>query len=74
MAALDTNVLVRYLVADNAKQYKAARDLFDGAESDEVHFIPVSVVIELEWVLRSLYNQARWKYLIFLTNSLSPEN
>ena len=40
-------------------RYKAARDLFDGAESDEVHFIPVSVVIELEWVLRSLYNQQR---------------
>ena len=63
MAALDTNVLVRYLVADNAKQYKAARDLIDGAESDEVHFIPVSVIIELEWVLRSQYNQGKVKIL-----------
>lgn len=55
MPALDTNVLVRYLIADDKKQFEAARQFIEEAITNETLFIPVSVSVELEWVLRSLY-------------------
>jgi len=56
MAALDTNVLVRYLTSDDKKQFQIAKEFIESNASDEVLFVSISVVIELEWVLRSLYN------------------
>jgi len=54
MAALDTNVLVRYLVRDDAAQLAAARRVIRSCiDTGEVLFVPVSVSLELEWVLRS---------------------
>lgn len=50
MIALDTNVLARYLLADETNQAKAARALIEGAETE--FWIPVTVVLELAWVLR----------------------
>lgn len=56
MAALDTNVLVRWLVADDARQTAAADALVAAAtEGDQRLFVPVTVLLELEWVLRSRY-------------------
>lgn len=55
MPALDTNVLVRYLIADDKKQFEAAKQFIEEAITYEALFIPVSVSVELEWVLRSLY-------------------
>lgn len=56
MPALDTNVLVRYLVADDAAQFAAARRLIDRCVRDALTlFIPVTVMLELEWVLRSVF-------------------
>ena len=55
MPALDTNVLVRYLVADDKKQFEIAKKYIEDACTHEALFIPVSVSVELEWVLRSLY-------------------
>jgi predicted nucleic-acid-binding protein len=49
--SIDTNVLVRALVNDNPVQSARAVALL--AEHDI--FIPVTVVLELEWVLRSRY-------------------
>ena len=51
MIAIDTNVLVRLLVADDPAQTRRARKL---AESDRL-FVPVTVLLETEWVLRALY-------------------
>lgn len=54
MAALDTDVLVRYLVRDDAAQLAAARRVIRSCiDTGEVLFVPVSVSLELEWVLRS---------------------
>ena len=54
MAALDTNVLVRFLVEDDAAQLAAARKLIRRCvNAGETLFIPVTVALELEWVLRS---------------------
>ena len=52
MRAIDTNILVRALVRDDAAQTaKAEALLSSGAEL----FVPVTVILELEWVLRSRY-------------------
>ena len=54
MRALDTNVLVRALVRDDAAQAARAEALLGAQEV----FVPVTVVLELEWVLRSRYGFA----------------
>lgn len=48
MIALDTNVLARYLLKDDAAQYRAAVALFGRRENFTA---PVSVMQELVWVL-----------------------
>ena len=51
MRAVDTNVLVRYLVADDAAQFRQARRVM---ESGAV-FIGKSVLLETVWVLRRAF-------------------
>jgi hypothetical protein len=49
--AIDTNILVRALVQDDPIQSQRAQDLLN----TQTVFIPVTVMLELEWVLRSRY-------------------
>jgi predicted nucleic acid-binding protein len=49
--AIDTDVLVRLVVADDAAQARRARRL---VEANEV-LVPASVLLESEWVLRHAY-------------------
>jgi predicted nucleic acid-binding protein len=51
MLAIDTNVVVRYLTGDHPRQSPRARALIDA----EAVFVPVTVMLETEWVLRSTY-------------------
>ena len=51
MIALDTNVLARYLLADESGQARAAGKRIEDSESE--FWIPVTVVLELAWVLRA---------------------
>jgi predicted nucleic-acid-binding protein len=54
--ALDTNVLARLLVQDDDTQTDAAAKLLERHRRvGEALVIPVTVVLELEWVLRSRY-------------------
>ena len=56
MAALDTNVLVRWLTADDVEQCAVVSNLLEiAAKKEERFFIPVTVILETEWVLRSRY-------------------
>lgn len=50
MIALDTNVLARYFLADDRRQAAMARALIE--DPDAELWLPVSVVLELAWVLR----------------------
>ena len=59
MIALDTNVLVRYLVADDAKQAEAARVLLAGLTADRCGFVCREVAVELVWVLERAYRFPR---------------
>ena len=60
MPALDTNVLVRYIVQDGSSQLAAAKRLIRlcVAEGSPL-FVPVTVVLELERVLRSSFTAAK---------------
>ena len=49
MRAVDTNVLVRALVQDDAAQAHRAADVLGAGP----FYIPITVILELEWVLRS---------------------
>jgi predicted nucleic-acid-binding protein len=49
--AVDTNILVRFLTADDPKQAKIARRVMDAGDI----FIGVTVILETEWVLRAGY-------------------
>ena len=51
MRAIDTNVIVRFLTGDEPRQAARARRLI--GEGDI--FVPTSVALESEWVLRSAY-------------------
>jgi len=55
MFALDTNVVVRYLVNDDPKQGAQARALVDGGSVR----ISKTVLLECAWVLEAVYEFAR---------------
>ena len=50
MIALDTNVVLRYLLNDDVRQRQRARALLS---SGERFSLPITVVLEVAWVLRS---------------------
>jgi predicted nucleic-acid-binding protein len=60
MIGIDTNVLVRYIVGDDAEQSAAAADMIDRAiERDETLFISQIVLCELVWVFSHAYQFTR---------------
>lgn len=72
MAALDTNVLVRYLVRDDASQLASARRLIRACvEEGRTLYIPVSVSLELEWVLRANFGFGKEAVVRILSQLLS---
>ena len=60
MRSLDTNVLVRYLAADDPRQCAAAERVIDEAiQNKEPLYLTVIVLCELVWVLSRLYRQSK---------------
>ncbi|UUZ76186.1 type II toxin-antitoxin system VapC family toxin [Polaromonas sp. P1(28)-13] len=59
MIGLDTNVLVRYIMQDDAKQSKLASRLIESLTVEEPGFFPLVAVIELVWVLSSSFELVR---------------
>jgi predicted nucleic-acid-binding protein len=60
MRGLDTNILVRFLAADDRKQLGAVQSLFEECRlKDEPLYLPVLMVCELVWVLDRRYSQSR---------------
>lgn len=55
MRALDTNVLVRFLVNDDEVQAQAARELVAGLSATDPGFICREVSVEFAWVLDRAY-------------------
>jgi len=77
---VDTNILVRFLVGDDAIQSKKVYKLFKKAESkSDTLFISLLVIFELIWVLESAYEISRGKIVesisdMFLMPILKFEN
>lgn len=59
MIGLDTNVLVRYAVQDDAEQSARATQLMESLDEDNKGFISVVALVELHWVLRRTYKVSR---------------
>ena len=56
MKAIDTNILVRFLVGDDDLQARKVYNIFKKVESSKGElFVPLLVVLELIWVLESVY-------------------
>ncbi len=59
MIGLDTNVLVRYIMQDDAKQSPKSSKLIESLTIDAPGFVPLVVIIELGWVLSASYGLKR---------------
>ena len=60
MLGIDTNVMLRLVVADDAEQTRRARKLVEKAQSgNEPVLVSLLVLLESEWVLRSRYEFSR---------------
>jgi len=55
MISIDTNVVVRFLVGDDVDQFRRAERVI---RENEV-FVPLTVVLEAEWVLRDRCDKPR---------------
>ena len=62
--SVDTNVLVRLVAQDDPLQAQAVDRLFARhAKKSEILMVPITVVLELEWVLRSRLSQTKTEVL-----------
>jgi predicted nucleic-acid-binding protein len=60
MIGLDTNVLLRYLAQDDPAQSPRATEIITRRLSEEEPgFVSLVTVLEVTWVLRSLYKRSR---------------
>jgi predicted nucleic-acid-binding protein len=59
MYALDTNIIVRYIVQDNKEQARKATCVIEGLTADDRVFISCIVLCEVFWVLRTTYKIPR---------------
>lgn len=55
MIGVDTNVLVRYVVRDDERQYAAAAVVLESFTEDDPGFVTQVVLAELSWVLARAY-------------------
>ena len=73
MIALDTNVLVRYLVADDPRQAQAARALLAELTSERPGFVCRETAVELSWVLDRAYGFSRDRIATILEELVTSE-
>lgn len=60
MKGIDTNILVRFLVGDDELQAEKVYNIFKKAEANKNElFVPLLVILELIWVLESVYQIQR---------------
>jgi len=75
MLGIDTNVLVRLLIRDDAEQFARAQELIK-RESDAKRPVLISllVLVETEWVLRSRYKLSKRDILATLDRLLNSRD
>ena len=73
MTGLDTNVLVRYFVQDDAVQSRRAFEIIDRFTEDEPGFISLVTMIEMVWVLGSTYGQSDQQIAKYIERMLQAD-
>lgn len=74
MVGLDTNVLVRYLVTDDAQQLAYVDRLINQAlAQNELLYLNVVVLCETAWVLRKLYQYSKTDVILALEGILDTQ-
>ena len=71
MIALDTNVLVRFLVQDDPLQAQLATKVIEQLTDNAQGFVSREVLIELVWVLERAYRLGRAEIAVALDGLLS---
>ena len=66
MIGIDTNVLVRYVVQDDAEQCLAVNELFGSASAKNKLFVSTVVVVESIWVLTRRYHATNEQIMYLL--------
>lgn len=59
MIGIDTNVVLRWLLDDDPRQKALADELFGGLTAKRPGFLNSVTMVELCWVLRSVYRYSR---------------
>ena len=67
MRAVDTDVLARFYLRDDATQGRIAADVLSGGDV----FVPKTVILELEWVLRYVADQPEAKVIECLAHLIA---
>lgn len=71
MIALDTNVLVRFLVQDDPEQSELATHVLNQLTDEAQGFVSREVLIELVWVLERAYHLGRFDIAVALDGLLT---
>ncbi len=71
MIGLDTNVLVRYIAQDDAKQSPIATKLITSLTTENPGFISQVSLVELVWVMQSCYKASKPEVVAILETLLS---
>jgi len=71
MKAIDTNILIRFLIGDDELQAKKVYLILKNTESSKKElFVPLLVVMEMIWVLESVYEISRAEILDSISDLL----
>jgi len=73
MIGLDTNVIVHYVMQDDARQAAKAAKVMENLTGEDPGFITLVSVIEIVWVLTSCYDLNREQIARLLDQLLSTE-
>lgn len=74
MIALDTNVLVRYLVCDDPEQAAVAREVLESLTREAPGFVCREVMLELVWALERAYGCSRDEIAAVLEDLTATEH
>ncbi len=59
MIGVDTNVLVRFVIDDDADEFRKATAFLTSRTQDDQAFVSIIVLVEFIWVLRSRYRYSQ---------------
>ena len=73
MIGIDTNVLVRYLAQDDARQSAQAGKVMESFTAQAPGFVSILTLAETAWVLRDIYARSRTEIATLIEEVLHSE-